>query len=159
MSAMAILLSSSLPFLSWWTDNLHPSEMPGTGKYWHLAKEQSIFLSQMCHVQLNGTGSCSCWPDFTKMACQRLQVHLRNGCHLYGDIPITISCKKPSFTPRDLWPSGKVPRLKGHPSPFPMGIPPSFLTCSSGAIEISNQIKGERRLRIIHSDLCIFLHP
>lgn len=35
-------------------------------------------------------------------------------------------------------PSGKVTRLKGHPSPFPVGTPPSSLTCSSRAVENSN---------------------
>lgn len=40
--------------------------------------------------------------------------------------------------PGDLWPSGKVTKLKRHPSSFPVGTPPFSLTHSSWAIENSN---------------------
>lgn len=52
--------------------------------------------------------------------------------------PLPFAVRNAKLHPRDLWPSEKVARLKGHPSPFPVGLPPSSLTCSSRVIEKSN---------------------
>lgn len=76
---------------NWQRNNLYLPEMSSTKKYWHSLKKQFVFFSQMYHVQLNGPDSCPCWPNFTKMACQRLDNLLRNGYFLYGNIPITNS--------------------------------------------------------------------
>ena len=76
--------------------------MSGTENCWHFLKKQFVSSPQTYHVQLSGTDLCPCRPDLTEMACHRRADLLRNDCLLYGNIPITISCRRHSLTPETL---------------------------------------------------------
>lgn len=100
MLSIAVFLTGPQSFSpNWQMNNLYLVEMSSGEKYWHSLKKQFIFFSQMYHVQLGGTDLCPYWRNFTEMACQRLENLLRDGCLLYGNIPITVSCGKCSITP------------------------------------------------------------